>query len=114
MDKWIEDARNLREDDVLLILAGNKQDLNEYRQVTTEEALAYANSKNLMFCETSARTGNNIKFLFNEIAKKLTGIDTNPINQNEVKSSGFTLNAASTAAEGSKEGGKGTKKKKCC
>ena len=69
-----------------------------------------------MFCETSARTGNNIKFLFNEIAKKLTGIDTNPIHQNEQKNQGFTLNAASTQNEGQKESaGKGTKKKsKCC
>ena len=63
-----------------MILAGNKQDLNEHRQVSTEEAVAYANAKGLMFCETSARTGTNIKFLFNEIAKKLTGIETNPIH----------------------------------
>lgn len=42
-----------------------------------------------MFFETSARTGNNIKVLFNELAKKLTGIDTNPINSNEIKNNGF-------------------------
>ena len=27
VDKWVDDARNLRDDDVLLILAGNKSDL---------------------------------------------------------------------------------------
>lgn len=27
VDKWIEDAKNLRDDDVLLILTGNKADL---------------------------------------------------------------------------------------
>jgi GTPase SAR1 family protein len=31
VDKWIEDAKNLRDDDVLLILAGNKADLNDLR-----------------------------------------------------------------------------------
>ena len=31
VDKWIEDAKNLRDDDVLLILAGNKSDLNDHR-----------------------------------------------------------------------------------
>ena len=31
VDKWIEDAKNLRDDDVLLILAGNKADLNDHR-----------------------------------------------------------------------------------
>mmetsp|Transcript_6927 Transcript_6927/g.6098 ORF Transcript_6927/g.6098 Transcript_6927/m.6098 type:complete len:89 (-) Transcript_6927:290-556(-) len=35
VDKWIEDAKNLRDDDVLLILAGNKSDLNDARQVST-------------------------------------------------------------------------------
>ena len=31
VEKWIDDARNLREDDVLLILAGNKADLTDNR-----------------------------------------------------------------------------------
>lgn len=42
VDKWIEDAKNLREDDVLLILVGNKQDLNDHRQVSYDEANTYA------------------------------------------------------------------------
>ena len=37
VDKWIEDAKALREDDVLLILAGNKTDMPDSRQVSTEE-----------------------------------------------------------------------------
>ena len=31
VEKWIEDARALREDDVMLILAGNKADLADHR-----------------------------------------------------------------------------------
>ena len=31
VEKWIEDARALRDDDVLLIIAGNKSDLSEKR-----------------------------------------------------------------------------------
>ena len=37
VEKWIEDAKALREDDVLLILAGNKSDLSDRRQVSIEE-----------------------------------------------------------------------------
>ena len=34
VDKWIEDAKAIREDDVLLILVGNKSDMESTRQVT--------------------------------------------------------------------------------
>jgi Ras-related protein Rab-6A len=34
VDKWIEDAKALRDDDVLLILAGNKADMEDARQVS--------------------------------------------------------------------------------
>ena len=80
VEKWIEDARALREDDVMLILAGNKADLVDHRQVSTEKAQQLADKLNLMFFETSAKSGNNIKTMFNEMAKRLTGIETNPIS----------------------------------
>ena len=79
MDKWIEDARNLRDDEVLLVLVGNKSDLQDQRQVSVREAQDYAESRQIMYFELSARTGNNITYTFNEVAKKLTGIETNPI-----------------------------------
>ncbi len=36
VDKWIEDARAMRDDEVLLVLAGNKCDLASQRQVSTQ------------------------------------------------------------------------------
>ena len=65
VDKWIEDAKNLRDDDVLLILAGNKADLSDQRQVTTQEAQEYATKRNIMYFEVSARQGTNITNCFN-------------------------------------------------
>ena len=83
VDKWIEDAKALRDDDVLLILAGNKTDIADHRQVSTAEGQEYAEKMNLLFFETSAKSGANIKNLFNELAKKLTGIDTGPAHNDD-------------------------------
>ena len=50
--------------------------------------------------------------LFNELAKKLTGIDTNPSNTNEPKNLGFNLGDINQSPDGKTENPK--KKKKCC
>ena len=44
-----------------------------------------------MFFEISAKDGINITQTFNEIAKKLTGLDTNPIIKSEIRNTGFNL-----------------------
>ena len=58
---WIEQARNIRGDDVQIIIVGNKIDLAEKRQVGTEEGQALADELNTMFTETSAKVGINVK-----------------------------------------------------
>ena len=100
VEKWIEDAWNLREDDVLLVLAGNKTDRVDQRQVSTQEAESYAESKGLMYFEVSAKEGINITEMFNEVAKKLTGIETNPIKKSEIKSTGFSLEPTVSGVQG--------------
>ena len=45
------------------------------RQVTLEEATAKAQQLNIMFMETSAKAGHNVKSLFKKIAMSLPGMD---------------------------------------
>ena len=42
----------------------NKDDLKAEREVTTEEGQEFANKHNLIFFETSAKTGHNIEEAF--------------------------------------------------
>ena len=83
--------------------------------MSTEEGQEYANKMNLMFFETSAKTGTNIKTLFNELAKKLTGIETNPIANADTPEDGkgFQLGAEKDPGAGEDQKDK-KKKKKCC
>merc|ERR1712154_178101 len=82
--KWIEDVREERGDDVVIMLVGNKIDLNDHRQVTKNEGEEKANQLNVMFMETSAKSGDNIKSLFRKVATNLPGMDEqNQSNKND-------------------------------
>ncbi|XP_010544549.1 PREDICTED: ras-related protein RABH1b [Tarenaya hassleriana] len=79
--KWIEEVRTERGSDVIVVLVGNKTDLVDKRQVSIEEGEAKARELNVMFIETSAKAGFNIKvkrFLlrFSKIAAALPGMET--------------------------------------
>lgn len=56
---------------IVISLVGNKLDLASQRQVTFEEGQAYAEEANLLFTESSARTGEAVSDAFIKIAKKL-------------------------------------------
>jgi len=73
--KWIDDVRSERGNDVIVVLVGNKADLADKRQVTLEEANAKATELNIMFMETSAKAGHNVKSLFKKIAMSLVGME---------------------------------------
>ncbi|KAI4327226.1 hypothetical protein L6164_019714 [Bauhinia variegata] len=74
--KWIEEVRSERGSDVIIVLVGNKTDLVEKRQVSTEEGEAKSREINVMFTEASAKAGFNIKALFRKIAAALPGMET--------------------------------------
>ncbi|SPC66534.1 probable YPT6 - GTP-binding protein of the rab family [Ustilago sp. UG-2017b] len=73
--KWVDDVRAERGNDVIIVLVGNKTDLSDKRQVTTDEAEKKAQEFNVMFIETSAKAGHNVKVLFKKIAQALPGMD---------------------------------------
>ncbi|KAL6558831.1 Ras-related protein RABH1e [Orobanche minor] len=74
--KWIEEVRTERGSDVIIVLVGNKTDLVDKRQVSIEEGDAKAREFSVMFIETSAKAGFNIKPLFRKIAAALPGMET--------------------------------------
>merc|ERR1719482_49379 len=66
--KWIADVRAERGDDVVVVLVGNKTDLADRRQVSVEEGEAKARAERVLFVETSAKAGVNVKRLFRDVA----------------------------------------------
>ncbi|XP_068182063.1 ras-related protein Rab-41 isoform X3 [Antennarius striatus] len=81
--KWIDDVRTERGSDVIIMLVGNKTDLADKRQITTEGGEQRAKELNVMFIETSAKTGYNVKQLFRRVAAALPGMDSTPEKSKE-------------------------------
>lgn len=84
--KWVDDVRAERGNDVIIVLVGNKTDLNEKRQVTTEDGENKAKEFNVMFIETSAKAGYNVKALFRRIAQALPGMENTISEQTQSQS----------------------------
>jgi len=69
----------------MIFLVGNKQDMESEREVSREAALAFQRKYNIKyFCETSAKSGENVenlfinasKFLFNMLHADTTSQDS--------------------------------------
>ncbi|KAJ2020782.1 GTPase Ryh1 [Coemansia sp. RSA 376] len=100
--KWIEDVRAERGNDVVIVLVGNKTDLGDTRQVSSEEGEKRARDLNVMFMETSAKAGHNVKALFKKIAQALPGMDSGANDNNRTSMIDVALNASNqNATDGS-------------
>ena len=75
VQSWIQDCRNQSPKTIIMILVGNKNDLENERDVSFDEGEQFAKNNNMIFYETSAKTGKNVNEIFentvNNISKKI-------------------------------------------
>jgi small GTP-binding protein len=60
VERWLRDVREVARPDLATVLIGNKTDLDGRREVSEEEARAYAERNRMLYFETSAKTGENV------------------------------------------------------
>uniref|UniRef100_G3TIY2 Ras-related protein Rab-17 n=2 Tax=Loxodonta africana TaxID=9785 RepID=G3TIY2_LOXAF len=69
---WLKDLESeFLPGEVVVMLLGNKTDLNKEREVTFEEGKEFAESKKLLFMETSARLNHQVTEAFSAVAREL-------------------------------------------
>ncbi|CAN0858435.1 Ras-related protein Rab11A [Linum grandiflorum] len=94
--RWLEELRGHADKNIVIILVGNKCDLEEQRGVTTEDAKEFAEKEGLFFLETSALNSTNVESafvtvlteIFNIVNKKSLTADENQGNGNPASLAG--------------------------
>ncbi|KAL1535926.1 Golgi membrane exchange factor (Ric1p-Rgp1p) subunit [Salvia divinorum] len=64
MARWLEELRGHADKNIVIMLVGNKSDLETHRDVSTEDAKEFAQMENLYFMETSALEATNVEQAF--------------------------------------------------
>lgn len=72
--KWLRELRELGNSEMVIILVGNKCDLDESREVEEEEARGLAELEGLFFMETSAKDNVNVEEAFLEMVRRIHAI----------------------------------------
>nr|XP_027224129.1 ras-related protein Rab-26-like isoform X4 [Penaeus vannamei] len=80
---WLGEVHEYAQDDVVIMLIGNKCDVNGERVVRREDGERLAREYNVAFMETSAKTGLNVDLAFMAVARELKARKSN--NPNERK-----------------------------
>ena len=115
VQEWFKDTKTMGDNThLVLMLVGNKCDLVNERQVSTEEGKKEAEMNGIAFMETSALDGTNITEAFELMAKLITekqmaignlGLrDESPENKGDISNKAKTIEVNSKAGE----------KEKCC
>jgi len=71
LTRWLEEARQNSHQNMVIMLIGNKSDLEHRRQVSREEGESFAQENGLVFLETSAKTAANVEAAFVKTAEKI-------------------------------------------
>ncbi|KAJ3332297.1 hypothetical protein HDU76_000725 [Blyttiomyces sp. JEL0837] len=87
---WLEDVKQHGNEEIKTALIANKSDLAAKRQVSREEGEAFAKKNNLMYFESSAKTGENVEEAFLSVASAIyehlrLERDPNTLSEQEIR-----------------------------
>lgn len=105
LTRWLDEARQNANPHMVIMLIGNKVDLEHRRAVSREEGEAFAKQHGLVFMETSAKTAHNVEEAFIGTAKTiLSAIDEGVFNPHN-EAHGIKVGMEATASAGAYGGG---------
>ena len=79
----IHDAREKASEDVIIILVGNKSDLESNRAVPSEEGRKLAQNYGVKYFESSSKNNNNISVVFSSLLDSMMAKEGVPMEESE-------------------------------
>ena len=64
LNHWLNDLTAVKKEEVIFAVVGNKTDLDDKREVSSEEGEKFAKENDYLFAEVSAKTGDGFSDLF--------------------------------------------------
>lgn len=115
LTRWLQELRENADSNIVVMLVGNKCDLQELRAVSTEEGLGFAKEQSLLFIETSAMDATNVQESFTKLITEIVHrLSSNEMakNENEGQASQKSIDRGVSITSPSSQPGK--KKSGCC
>ncbi|XP_003573862.2 ras-related protein Rab11D [Brachypodium distachyon] len=86
--RWLEELRGHADKNIVIMLVGNKSDLEDERAVSTEDAKEFAEKENVFFLETSALQATNVENAFQTVLSEIFKIHSKKNIAAEPKANG--------------------------
>ncbi|KAH7287688.1 hypothetical protein KP509_32G069500 [Ceratopteris richardii] len=69
--RWLKELKDHTDNNIVVMLVGNKSDLRHLRAVSTEDGQAFAERESLFFMETSALEATNVEIAFQHLLTQI-------------------------------------------
>ena len=105
---WLRELKQYADNNIVILLVGNKTDLRDRREVKKEDAAAYADQHQLAFIETSALDCSNVDLAFDRIINEIYKVvsHTTPVEEDDDNILGAKNPAGQTKDAATKQGNK--------
>ena len=100
VEKWLQELKDYADDNIVVMLVGNKTDLANLRAVKNDEAQSFADKNELAFIETSALDSTNVVDAFEQIIQIYHKMGNQHIGQNDDDDDAEENTGGKKAAEG--------------
>jgi len=111
LEKWLTEARENAGENMVIMLIGNKVDLDHKRTVTYQDGADFASTNDLIFLETSAKTAANVEEAFVQTAQKIYQNILDNVYELDNEASGIKVGVTAQAAPSNKTADVGGTKK---